>query len=449
MTRRIFNTTCDVFQGPGGVIPGDFVGTFPCRLVPQLAIEPTGVGSILMGYWLTIDGYPPRGAWTPYGFGMDDRLSDQIAVPSGSAPRFWCVYTDLIVWHALTPYYRSYLSSLPLPPPAYPRLNGDIILGVGHPHGETRIELEGGALTGRNIRMSSSVHRGCITLRGITYNQGRIVLGSGHRHTEPRLKFVAPRAAGGNVKFTTQCIAPKNVVFCMPKIGSPRLKWRFVVDLPPPGISVLQVCHAGASGTSCSPTWANPTTAGSTLIALASCTTNTNQFTTPTLTWPSGYTNKVQTHNNYADSSIACKLGAASESGAKTISNSWSAGQNYIDGWLIELGGTTGFYGSGNSGSGGPTTGPLGMGTMMTTTAAAYMVGLMSAGCPASLNTVFSSPSSGFTLETQYANNYTTPFNIGMAGGYVDQILSATGTYSPTLSMNNSGLYAGVSAWFY
>jgi hypothetical protein len=64
---------------------------------------------------MTIDAYPPRGAWTAEHFGMDASLSNQIAIPSGTSVKWWVLYTDIVLWHALTPYWRSYLVRLPLP----------------------------------------------------------------------------------------------------------------------------------------------------------------------------------------------------------------------------------------------------------------------------------------------------------------------------------------------
>lgn len=113
--RGKFNTTCDVYTGPGTPSPGMLLGTYPCRLVVEDGITTVGTGSPPIPRYLTIDAYQPRGAWTSAKFGMDASLSDWVAVPSGAFPQWWVLYTDIINWKALTPYWRSYLVPLPLP----------------------------------------------------------------------------------------------------------------------------------------------------------------------------------------------------------------------------------------------------------------------------------------------------------------------------------------------
>lgn len=113
--RGKFNLLCDIFKGPLTAVPNAFVGTFPCRRVLEDGIHATGVGCPTITYYMTIDKYEPVGAWTFPTFGMEPGLADQIAIPAGTPKRYWVLYTDLILWHALTPYWRAYLASLPLP----------------------------------------------------------------------------------------------------------------------------------------------------------------------------------------------------------------------------------------------------------------------------------------------------------------------------------------------
>jgi hypothetical protein len=250
MTRRVFNTSCDVFNGPDGVSPDGYIGTFPCRLVPQLAINPTGIGSVVMGYWLTLDGYCPRGAWTPDGFGMDASLSDQIAVPTASGRQYWVVYTDQVIWHALTPYYRCYLSTLPLPPRSLPRSDNKLILGVGHlpPRPEILLSIPSAPL--RILRYTGPE---CPTPRIIWYTYqagGRIQLCGSRTLGRVGLVLAGLGAGGPTAIFETQSIAGKAIVLEM-TIGPGVGPHPFPVSGPwtaPPGITSVRVDAWGCGG---------------------------------------------------------------------------------------------------------------------------------------------------------------------------------------------------------
>jgi len=116
MPRKPFNTTCDIFKGPGTALPGSFVGTFQCRYVVEDGIFAIGPGCPVIPAYLTIQGYQPQGAWTyPY-FGVDAALCDRIAIPSGYTPQYYCLYTDIIIWGPQVPYFRAYLVRLPVSP---------------------------------------------------------------------------------------------------------------------------------------------------------------------------------------------------------------------------------------------------------------------------------------------------------------------------------------------
>ena len=115
--RKPFDTTCDVYKGPGTTTPGLFVGTFPCRYVREDGIFAIGNGHVPIPAYMTIEGYTPVGFWTVPFLGVDASLADQIAIPSGNVPMFWVIYTDVIVWHVQPAYYRAYLAFLPFPGP--------------------------------------------------------------------------------------------------------------------------------------------------------------------------------------------------------------------------------------------------------------------------------------------------------------------------------------------
>src|SRR6185369_5548047 len=124
--RKPFNTTCSIFAGPGTGTPGLLRGNFNCRFVVEDGIHSIGVGCPSIPAYLTLQGYEPRGGWTfPY-FGMDSTLCDRVAIPAGTIPVYWVLYTDVIIWGIQAPYFRAYLVSLPAPPPSPV---GGILLG--------------------------------------------------------------------------------------------------------------------------------------------------------------------------------------------------------------------------------------------------------------------------------------------------------------------------------
>jgi hypothetical protein len=114
--RASFNTTCDLYGGPGSASPGIYASNVDCRLVLEDGILTVGTGAPALPFYLTIEAEEPIGAWlTGAAFGVDPALADQVAVPSGSAPQWWVIYTDQVIWLGQTPYFRSYLVGLPLP----------------------------------------------------------------------------------------------------------------------------------------------------------------------------------------------------------------------------------------------------------------------------------------------------------------------------------------------
>lgn len=115
MTRALFNTTFDLYKGPGSATPGVLVGTFDCRLVSNAAILLVGADAPSRLYYLTTEAATPVGVWAAPLLSLDSALADRIAVPSGTAPRFWCLFTEAIDWQGQTVYQRANLVELPGP----------------------------------------------------------------------------------------------------------------------------------------------------------------------------------------------------------------------------------------------------------------------------------------------------------------------------------------------
>lgn len=113
--RLPFNTTCDLFAGVGTATPGVYKGTYNCRYVVEDGIFTIGPGVPDIPGYMTIDATLPVGSFTFPQLGLDPSLSDTVAIPSGTAAKFWVIYTDQILWKWHTPYYRAYLCRLPIP----------------------------------------------------------------------------------------------------------------------------------------------------------------------------------------------------------------------------------------------------------------------------------------------------------------------------------------------
>jgi len=172
MTRGAFNTTCDVYSGPGATPPNTFKGSFPCRLVLADAIYLENVSAPTRSGWVTLEGLIPQGPWTSPGVSFDPRLSDWIAVPAGSIPRFWNIYTDSVLWETQAIYYRANVAPLPLPMSAMFYLTGG---GVGggtvsptHPGGYA---VRGGGVGGGTV---SPTHPGGYAVRGGGVGGGKV-----------------------------------------------------------------------------------------------------------------------------------------------------------------------------------------------------------------------------------------------------------------------------------
>lgn len=128
--RAPFNTTCDVFFGPGSATPGALRGTCQARFVPAHGVSLTGPGAPLRVAWVTMQAVKPQGAWTRLAFGYDPGLGDQVAVPAGGLKQWWVLFVEEISWRNRERYYRANIVLLPLPrriappPPGAPGRGG-------------------------------------------------------------------------------------------------------------------------------------------------------------------------------------------------------------------------------------------------------------------------------------------------------------------------------------
>lgn len=374
-----------------------------------------------MGYWLTMDAYPPRGAWVPYGFGMDPRFSDQISVPSGSAKRFWVVYTDSVVWHALTPYYRAYLSTLPLPPSAYPRMTGNIILSGQSQLSGNRLILSTPKIQQGRIKLRPQTYHGCITPLLPHLARPKIILSSPGRQSSSKIIWEGRKPGTPRLKWQTQSAV------------NGRVKWSLTITIPPPpGITIAQRAQGNwTTGMSVSASWPSATTTGNALIAYVATQTQSGFAGPATLTGPTGWTKINQVNltglGGGGDSSTWYYVNAPSQSGAMTWSyTDTRKAQCYIYEVQGVVSGGTVAIGAGTNGNFGPPLGSQATGTLPGTPIAVFagFSGYTMAGNPA-----FTSPLSPYTIDQQYSGT-------GSTGGSccLLKITSSNAGDTPTVS---------------
>ena len=114
MSRRVFNTTCDIYSFTGVVTHANV----DCRLVVYDQIFPQDFPFVWENAWLTLanDLLTPLTV-TFLGAGLvtlDYHTVNQIAIPSGTAPRWAATCREEVVAPPQATYYRVRLMPLPL-----------------------------------------------------------------------------------------------------------------------------------------------------------------------------------------------------------------------------------------------------------------------------------------------------------------------------------------------
>jgi hypothetical protein len=148
--RSAFDTTVDIFSGPRAAVPNVLRGTFPCRLVEQVGILLVGPGTPIRVAWVTLDGIQPVGSWDSPAQGFVPALADQLAIPSGSTKRYWCIYTERVAWRLESPYWRANVALLPiLPNGVVTSIYGIPLVIIGSAsRGPTEVSGSGGVIFG-------------------------------------------------------------------------------------------------------------------------------------------------------------------------------------------------------------------------------------------------------------------------------------------------------------
>lgn len=172
MTRRAFDTTADIYYGPGTTTPGALKATVSCRLVIEDAIFLAGIGAPLRTAYLTHDTAAMDDSYIHAYFGADARIADQVAIPSGAAAGWWILFEEEITFKTQPTYWRSNLIALPLPEPAPPcacPAVSHIIIGCIVPAAVfTRVVIGGGELAAE----------GRVVYTGLGATGGRVVIGA-------------------------------------------------------------------------------------------------------------------------------------------------------------------------------------------------------------------------------------------------------------------------------
>lgn len=115
MPRQEFNTTCDIFAGPGQAVPMAFKAACECRFVPQTGIAMVGPQSPVRVAWITMKAFQPTGGWQFPPLGFRPSLADRISIPSGGAMQWWVIYVEEVFWRSQPAYYRANVAHLPAP----------------------------------------------------------------------------------------------------------------------------------------------------------------------------------------------------------------------------------------------------------------------------------------------------------------------------------------------
>lgn len=424
MSRKPFNLEIDLYSGPGFGLAPTFIGRFDACLIRQLPIQTIGVGAVQLPYWMTIDMIRPTGAWTLNGFGMDARFADQVAYPPGTPPKWWILYTDEVIYGALTPYFRAYLSPLPLPSQNVPTWNArlHLLMPEMSPTPPTLV------LSGNTRRVSSlafdPMH--CVRRGGPAFLSNVIV---------PRaILQMRPIVQGSNIKIRSSA-------------RNGNLRWRFDIVRSVDKIQSAKNVTVGGS-TSC--TWPVSTQTGSLLVMVVTNSTLTQGANPPSITVPSGWTFGGSSIKQLSAQAAAVflyyKTNAPSQSGTVIASSNWPAGSPYpnvIGNFLFEFSPLTqngiadGFQSNTGSMTGTLTTGTTGA------TSVIPEIGIAAYCQQIQITTgTFSSPTNGYTIDQQGTQT------AGIAGVAIKSLDTLATTSSGVTSSQTMGNWAALIATF-
>src|SRR5215208_5725587 len=112
--RAIYNTTCDIIDGPGTATPGTVRhANVPCRLIIETIIIPLNLFVDQRTHYMTTDELDVHGGViTPDGaqkWRIAGLRADRIAIQSGAAAGYTALWEELVTPSSGTPYLRVHL----------------------------------------------------------------------------------------------------------------------------------------------------------------------------------------------------------------------------------------------------------------------------------------------------------------------------------------------------
>jgi hypothetical protein len=116
MPRAPFDTSCDIYYGPGGLSPGAKYATANCRFVPDTIEGPLLYPLTDRVAYITMDSVVPN---QPSVSGTDENVSydydasDIIAIPSGGTPVYQVLFVERLAYRTHTPYVRAHVRLFP------------------------------------------------------------------------------------------------------------------------------------------------------------------------------------------------------------------------------------------------------------------------------------------------------------------------------------------------
>jgi len=115
--RAVYDTTCDIINGPGTASPGTVRhANVPCRLVVETIILPREKWVMFRTHYVTMDEFDCHAeiiTTTGVIYEIITKNCDRLAIPSGAASGYTVLWTEAITPTHGTPYLRVNVRNSP------------------------------------------------------------------------------------------------------------------------------------------------------------------------------------------------------------------------------------------------------------------------------------------------------------------------------------------------